>query len=79
MKHLEKEARKKWCPFVRVILGHKEVVYPHGAYTNRGQQSGFAECRCIASDCMAWICGRSINGAIKPDDYDGYCGLIFKG
>ena len=63
-------AKTKWCPFARS---------PSWSYDKNGertkevlvvnrQEDGRPDggCRCVASDCMAWI---------SLDRHDGYCGL----
>lgn len=62
----ETEARKKWCPFVRL----SDIGYP--AFNREKRHAHDPElnpenCGCIASECMAW---RWVDG------YElGFCGL----
>lgn len=61
----EEEAKKKWCPFVRLTVG---VIEGKGgqltpAFNRFGSvETGLTEnpvdCRCIASECMAWRWAR---------------------
>lgn len=61
----EDEAKKKWCPFVRLVGGNKndagaDIGSHNGSAFNRvalvdsGDFSIPHAARCIASDCMAW-------------------------
>jgi hypothetical protein len=67
----EKEARTKWCPFVR--FQYSDHVACHAVNRNfmtpqpdTKQDQITAAARCIASDCMMW---RSMDGTL------GFCGL----
>lgn len=73
--HAEEEARKKWCPFVR--LGNV------GGCNMSGPREAMGQAFCIASACMAW---RWAYERIESDHpYEegytqlsktiGYCGL----
>ena len=86
----EKQANEKWCPFARTLgtlIGHESAeqedrVIATGA-ANRGYQMGLAlhNCRCIASQCMAWRWleppGPQPADKFERDDR-GYCGLAGK-
>lgn len=72
----EEEARTKWCPMARVVgsvdmhdgppIGGNRVGHPW-------RLSPFEEqCRCIASECMAW---RSVMDMRDASSDHGYCGL----
>lgn len=66
----EKDARTKWCPFVRFVALARD-----NEEGSANRWAGFenpSPCRCIASDCMAWRWG--------PKGLDkGYCGLAGTG
>lgn len=65
----EDEAKKKWCPFSRILLENGTV----GAAVNRYE--GVPEAaRCLGSACMAWRWSRQ--RPINTDQLSsGYCGL----
>jgi hypothetical protein len=70
----EEEARKKWCPFARVLItgGDDENITMTSAnripyHSSKGAES------CIASECMAWRYNKN-----NVDDDRGYCGLVGK-
>ena len=52
----EDEARKRWCPFARVIEGSFDPDLPtYAAAVNRNlHESQRPHARCIASGCMMW-------------------------
>jgi hypothetical protein len=68
----EDEARGKWCPFARRASTRSDYdsVVRAMASINRIGEDGRPdpECRCVASDCMAW---RRVDLLRN----DGYCGL----
>ena len=70
----EKEARKKWCPFARVVSVVDRGTTVAAASVNREFASGIADkdCLCIASDCMAWATYPSYTG----DEERGTCLLL---
>ena len=47
----EAEARKKWCPFVRLMPMNNATAPQCEPQSNRDGSWGT---RCIASECMAW-------------------------
>jgi len=60
----EAEARKKWCPMVRIARRESPEPYSNSlvqivvAGCNTDALGGTrvpASCRCIASDCMMWV------------------------
>jgi hypothetical protein len=61
----EKQAKRKWCPFTRVIHTAGDVPLPANRFSD-GQRA--TATRCIASDCMMWRWTGS-----APER--GYCGL----
>lgn len=77
----EDEARTKWCPFTR----HAYSVGNLGVTSvNRGNFLEPNECRCIASECMAWRWHHMFAYPLNPDDTSsptitpdtkGFCGL----
>jgi len=89
--HTEQEARKKWCPQVRVSDGE------HYAAENRFCQAGkvsspeksgvmlpednegFNWDRCIASECMMWRWTTVFtHGNTYSQHEQGFCGLAGK-
>ena len=79
----EDEARQKWCPFVRVMYSYGEGD-PGAVAASVNREGGVIphDCRCIASDCMAWrydpqatAFDAELTGKERPH---GYCGLAGK-
>ena len=75
----ESEARKKWCPFVRVSFltpDGIETCHTNEKFCTSRQEAGN---HCIASDCMAWRWhSYKHNPPLVSDPTeptDGYCGL----
>jgi hypothetical protein len=70
----EAEAKKKWCPHIRITTGVHESM----SITNRCDTPTMTNC--IASECMAWRWanerGLRSDGASVP--VTGYCGLAGK-
>lgn len=68
--HTEEEARTKWCPFDRTYLVAQIEI-------------DAGECRCIASECMAWRWGdqQTIQRRVKKadDEHADYLTARFKG
>lgn len=65
----EQDARTKWCPMVRTMLGHANQEWQGISITNRGETfSGPQNCLCIASECMMFRKDPKYS-----DSY--YCGL----
>lgn len=73
--YTEDEARKKWCPFARVIDDLS------GAASSARLRDGTV--KCIASECMAWrwidvteqndnptVADRTVKSSVR-----GFCGL----
>ena len=57
MMHTEEQAREKWCPHARTTyVGDSGAEqFPSNRYgTSDGTNFNPKDCRCIASDCMAW-------------------------
>jgi len=52
----EETAKTKWCPMVRIVIGHKDDIWQNRAVKNRAEfvAKGCPEICCIASDCMMW-------------------------
>jgi hypothetical protein len=48
----ENEAKKKWCPYARETGGENRT------FMKKDATAAPAECRCIASLCMAWRWGE---------------------
>jgi len=77
MRHTEKEAKTKWCPFSRAYDGTD-----NGGAVATNRPLAYAESYggkretilCIGSRCMAWRWSDE-----EPGDADyGYCGLAGK-
>jgi len=76
MSMTEEEAREKWCPFVRLVVGDVDKFTPSAnrmatiddPQTTRLPKASY----CIASECMMW---QEI-GHKRDDEPRGYCGLI---
>ena len=69
----ESEARTKWCPFARALIGNGEAM----TSANREKDGNpliVKESRCIASECMAWQIASHTNES-RPDGR-GYCALM---
>ncbi|MCB9993937.1 MAG: hypothetical protein H6873_09810 [Hyphomicrobiaceae bacterium] len=69
----ETEARKKWCPHVRVE-GNNRL---HNTITG-GVSHNDAAYLCVAGECMAWRSFHlrfSHGGDSADDPQHGYCGL----
>jgi hypothetical protein len=68
------EARKKWCPHMRVMF-QSDKSHP---VANRDFLDGYKRCECIAEDCMMWR-GASVHHYTTSDpghfEIKGYCGL----
>jgi hypothetical protein len=62
---MEKQAKRKWCPFTRVIHSAGDVPVAANRFSN-GQRSGASQC--IGAACMAW---RWVGSAPER----GFCGL----
>lgn len=77
----EEDARKKWCPFARVVPQEADT-YEMGPAGNRIQlqrdrktvsSGAIKTAMCLASACMAWRVRRT--GELRSPVYGGYCGL----
>lgn len=69
----EIDARKKWCPHVRIMSDEDSHVI---ATVNRGGELQ-ADNNCIASDCMMWIEETATNCHTGESSVcGGHCGLI---
>lgn len=67
----ESDARKKWCPMVRVE-GNNRI---HNTLTD-GFQNAERTYHCIANDCMAWReYHLSFMHGSEPLEKHGYCGV----
>jgi len=76
----EEEAKKRWCPFARVISGDDPERAPNGPYnrdhwiTDEGVEDTIHRSTCIASDCMAWRVEKYID--VNDNTIArGFCGL----
>jgi hypothetical protein len=75
----EDEAKKKWCPMVRVGEGSSTDNRNCSAgIVNKNPGEGSQWNCCIASSCMMWRCADSYfsttTGTVRKPD-TGYCGL----
>lgn len=65
----ESEAKTKWCPMVRVLIGPENSAWQSRMITNRADiPAGPQDCLCIGSACMMWEPSKTFNGG-------GDCGL----
>ena len=65
------EAKKKWCPMLRFVIGPNDSNWQGVAYTNRMEElKTQSSVSCITDDCMFWVEDDSIDG-----NY-GHCGLV---
>ena len=76
----EDEAKTKWCPFVRVVMGSGVVVSTRGTDTRTENPSKYKlSVRCIASECMMWRWDLENYEFSETDNTfhptRGYCGL----
>lgn len=75
----EEEARKKWCPFVRIVNSYGIAI----GNRNISRKSQTPRMCCIASECMAWRWKVAPLPARKNDIGEdipafggrGFCGL----
>lgn len=76
----EQQARQLWCPFARVSLPsnaagnrvstfHKQLAAKSSPRDAEHYEQQEADCKCIASGCMAWRWGNQHLHA------EGFCGL----
>lgn len=81
----ETEARKKWCPFARVVEHHVEEgqsrprnrvakCTAEGVYEDTIAEK-LAGANCIASQCMAWEWGGNTDAMRGKNRTLGDCGL----
>jgi hypothetical protein len=86
----ESEARKKWCPFARVLLPvnqagnristfHLQLAKKSDPRDHEYYLQQEADCNCLGSRCMAWRWAgyRKVRSGVVPqqDEAHGYCGL----
>lgn len=82
MSMTEEDARKKWCPFVRVTEEGVEKSWNRSIdqFLIDGGKMKAVHTACIASECMAWRWvltekpGRHVPLGVK-ERVQGYCGL----
>jgi len=70
---LKSEAKKKWCPFARVVIEEIATVSAFNRVTSRSDLSTlktYPSTNCISLDCMLWT---------HVSDNTGYCGLGDRG
>lgn len=46
----EEEAKTKWCPMARILVGDMSIT----AINRDGEDRVLSNARCIASECMLW-------------------------
>ena len=78
----EDQAKTKWCPMVRVIIGPDNAAWQSSMLTNRGDiPAANTNLLCIASDCMMWVVdtpkgsSRSEGMTVNSTHEYGHCGL----
>lgn len=75
----EKEAKRKWCPFVRVF-----ETKDGDQWSNRPDAGFASDAYCMGSGCMAWrwsVVTNKHGDRVRSDETDtpvGYCGLASK-
>lgn len=79
MSDTEEEAKEKWCPFARQVVGDAQAAASGNRDLNCGGPLAVHDGnRCIGSRCMAW---RWSEGLYPKDSFmggepsRGYCGL----
>lgn len=76
---LEREARQKWCPFVRLPYGLENKAGAPLTAVNRiiggGGHDIPDETHCVASACMAWR-PDSVEMTRVDGSSRGHCGLV---
>lgn len=74
----EEEAKRKWCPMVRVSVTPNNSTWQNSMLNNRGDiPADNMQCRCIASDCMMWawdFAPHDSPGGVQEGT--GHCGLV---
>jgi len=79
----EEEARKKWCPQVRITLIESGPSPSHNRVCMEGNTYNAIGANCIASECMMWRWGSKFETGEEQEDLrqmdekstKGYCGL----
>lgn len=67
------EAKGKWCPFVKMIIGPNDSQWQGRAYTNRlNIVANGDEGYCLAGKCMAWVWDNNL----PLTEWEGHCGLV---
>lgn len=72
--YTEDEAKKKWCPHVRVMDFGTSAAGVRSAGVNRGTERAFGDkpfATCIGSQCMAWRWDRYGRRTFSPDSTPG--------
>ena len=64
----EPEARKRWCPFARILAGS-------GGGNRNSDDRPTSHCKCMASTCMAWVEARPAGEGLEAL---GVCGLVYR-
>ena len=84
----ENDARKKWCPFTRMVFGYEQgTTQPFNRFMcEKGEDmdkmqkamNGTMGTKCITSDCMMWVEEyEDVGDKMVPAlSIGGHCGLI---
>lgn len=73
----ESDARERWCPFARPVIGSTVYAAPEGRAVDVGDDGCPTSIgqNCIGSRCMMW----SWRDAEEAEPRLGFCGLIGAG
>jgi hypothetical protein len=74
----EEQAKEKWCPFARrgIISRHFIAGGMNRVGDDSGEHTNPEQCRCIASQCMAWRWNYPPEEAMgNRNGPIGFCGL----
>ena len=71
----EEEAKTKWCPMVRLSVGHDDYKESHVAVNRWNGYASALYSKCIASDCMMWVTDAQSIKDLERWGRQGRCGL----